>query len=47
VGLLGAATPAVGLNVDIDRIAGEETLSRIKKNGGEGLLIHADVSKSV
>jgi NAD(P)-dependent dehydrogenase (short-subunit alcohol dehydrogenase family) len=30
--------------VDIDRVAGEETLSRIKKNGGEGLLAHADVS---
>jgi len=31
--------------VDIDRAAGEETVSRIKKDGGEGLVTHADVSK--
>ena len=31
--------------VDIDRAGGEETVSLIKKNSGEGLTVHADVSK--
>jgi NAD(P)-dependent dehydrogenase (short-subunit alcohol dehydrogenase family) len=31
--------------VDIDRAAGEETVSLIKKVGGEGLTVQADVSK--
>jgi len=31
--------------VDIDRAAGEKTLSSIKKNGGEGVAVDADVSK--
>jgi NAD(P)-dependent dehydrogenase (short-subunit alcohol dehydrogenase family) len=31
--------------VDIDRAAGEKTVSLIKKNGGEGLVLNADVSK--
>lgn len=31
--------------VDIDRAGAEETVSLIKKNGGESLLVHADVSK--
>lgn len=32
--------------VDFDRQAGEETLNIIKKNGGEGMFINADVSKN-
>jgi len=31
--------------VDIDRAAGEKTLSSIKKNGGDGVAVDADVSK--
>jgi NAD(P)-dependent dehydrogenase (short-subunit alcohol dehydrogenase family) len=31
--------------VDIDRAAGEKTVSSIKKNGGEGVAVNADVSK--
>ena len=31
--------------VDVDRAAGEKTASLIKKNGGEGLVLNADVSK--